>query len=59
MKSFCPAESPPTKKLVPSGASTARTATLTAFLIARELLLPCEMMLTPLTPRSGAPPCSE
>ena len=39
--------------------STARTARRTAFLIARGELLPCEMMLTPYTPSSGAPPCSE
>ena len=39
--------------------STARTATLIAFLIALGDDLPCEMMLTPFTPSSGAPPYSE
>ena len=28
-------------------------------MMARGDDFPCEMMLTPLTPRSGAPPCSE
>ena len=36
--------------------STARTATWIAFFIARGDELPCEMMLTPFTPSSGAPP---
>src|ERR1700722_4866779 len=36
--------------------STVRTATPMAFLMAVALDLPCEMMLTPRTPRSGAPP---
>src|SRR5207253_459080 len=39
--------------------SIACTPTLIAFLMARGEDLPCEMMLMPLTPRSGAPPCSE
>jgi hypothetical protein len=39
--------------------STARTATLIAFLIALGDDLPCEMMLIPRTPSSGAPPDSE
>ena len=38
---------------------TACAATLIAFLIARDVDVPCEMMLTPFTPRSGAPPYSE
>ena len=38
---------------------TACAATFTAFLIARGDDLPCEMMLTPFTPSSGAPPYSE
>src|SRR6476620_4360620 len=36
--------------------STARTATFTAFLIARGEELPWQMMLTPRTPSNGAPP---
>src|SRR5205085_8447434 len=39
--------------------STARTAARIAFLMARGDDFPCEIMLTPRTPRSGAPPCSE
>ena len=39
--------------------SNARTAALIAFLIAAGDDLPWQMMLTPRTPRSGAPPCSE
>src|SRR5689334_4104558 len=39
--------------------TTACAATFTAFLMARAFDLPWEIMLTPLTPRSGAPPTSE
>jgi hypothetical protein len=51
--------SPVVVRLAAAVIVTACAAAFSAFFTARDDDFPCAMMLTPLTPRSGAPPCSE